>query len=232
VFRIYGCAAATVAMVCLVAGSASAHRVRLDDGLYTTYSGPDDGSQVYMLVCGQLEQTSGCYGSPWLSGFESACALVEGRPSTHDNVVKRTIYVLDRRTTKGDPLQLFVYDRTDTITATYDTVNVTLAQQISLAIPGAPTAKCALAANDRFVYAGSDKDKTAVSIAKDTLAVTKIGGFSPPEHVRTITADTRGYVVVAFDDGNVEFDPNGNEIGGGGGREVIGNTRNSVRPNE
>lgn len=225
-------AAAAAALVCVTAGAASAHRATLDAGLSTLYSGPDDGSAVDMMVCGQLQQGGGCFAFPQLTGFQSACALVEGTPSQHGDIVKRDIYILDRRTTPGDPLQLFVYQRTDTITPTNDTVSITLANQIALGIRGAPKAKCWLAANDTFLYAASSRDRPAVSIAKDTLAVTKIGKFSPAEHVKAITADDRGYVTLTFETASFEFDPTGKEFGFGGGHEVIANTRNSIRPNQ
>ena len=230
--RICTWAAVAAALVCGTAGSASAHRATLDAGLSTLYSGPDDSSAVDIMVCGQLQQGGGCFAFTQLTGFQSACALVEGTPSQHGDVVTRDIYILDRRTTAGDPLQLFVYTRTDTISATSDTVSITLVNQISLGIRGAPKAKCWLAANDNFLYAASNRDRPAVAIAKGTLAVTTVGKFSPAEHVRAITADDRGYVTVAFDTASFEFDQSGAQISFGGDHQVLANTHNSIRPNE
>lgn len=219
---------AGAAAACLLAAvPAAAHKVALDAGLYTLYSGPADGTSLNLLICGSLPQSSGCYGSAQLNAFEAACAVLEGKPKTKDNVVTRAIYVLDRRASEGSPVRLVVYTRTDTISESSDQVQIVLKQQVDLALVGGPKAKCEMAANDSFLYAGTNKTTNAVSIDAKTLASAPLGGFSPPEHVRAITADDRGYVTVSFDDGFYTFAPDGTAEAGGGGAYKMANTRNA-----
>jgi hypothetical protein len=223
-------AAAASLSVCLAASPACAHRTALDDGLYSLYDAPSDGSEVDLLVCGRVGENDGCYKNVRFVDAESACAVIEGAPSEEGNVVTRAIYILDRRAANGDPLQLFVYDRTDTIADNYDTVRVTMRAQIPLHLKGSPKGACMLAANDRFLYAGSSRDKAAVSIAKDTLVVAKIHPESLAKDLTEITADDRGYVAVCFGEyGCSIFSPDGSHVGESS-PSVMATTRNSFKP--
>jgi hypothetical protein len=143
-------------------------------------------------VCGRLPNTFGCYGGGNLTSFESGCAVLEGAPHTKGNVVTRGIYVLDRRVSDSDPVTLFVYTRTDTITDSFDTVFVGLERQVPLGITGGKHAKCRMAGNHSFVYAGTDLIEFAVSVNKSDFTVTQVGGAN----TTSITADQRGYVAV------------------------------------
>src|SRR5436190_23426401 len=158
----------------LLANTASAHKVALDAGLYTLYSGPADGSHIDFDVCGQLVGSGGCYGGGILDNFESACSVLEGRPKTNENVVTRAIYILDRHLTKRASATLYVYTRTDTITDTLDQVQVTLTTQVAVGITAGQNAKRMMAANDRFLYIGTNKDPVAVSVDKKSFGLVSI----------------------------------------------------------
>jgi len=212
-------------------GSASAHKTHLDDGLFTTYSVGGGGTSVSFSVCGSLAQSEGCYGGGTLSPFESACAVLERAPKYKTNVVTRDIYVLDRRTSAADPALLYVYRRTDTITDTFDTIQVALKKTVSLQTTGGSSAHCSLAANDPLVYVGTDASTTAVSVDKKTFAVTILPGFSPPSTVTSITADDRGYIALHYGNGFYLFGPDGSLREDGGGAADLVNTRNGWKPN-
>jgi hypothetical protein len=112
------------AAVALAGSTTWAASDALDAGLYASYQARADGKFISFSVCGRLPNTFGCYGGGNLTSFESGCAVLEGAPHTKGNVVTRAIYVLDRRVSDSDPVTLFVYTRTDTITDSLDTVFV------------------------------------------------------------------------------------------------------------
>ena len=53
-----------------------------------------------------------------------------------------------------------------------------------------------MAANDGFIFVGTDASPNAVKVNKLTYSLTKLGGFSPPLPVTAITANDYGYVTV------------------------------------
>ena len=138
--RNFGLASGTV-MLAVVAASAPASAQKLDVGLFTTYSG--GGTSISYVVCGSLPQSSGCYGSGTLSPFEQACAVLEGKAKQKNNVVTRAIYVLDRRTSPSAAITLSVYTRTDTISASSDSIQVSLTKQVSLGLKTVAPARTA-----------------------------------------------------------------------------------------
>lgn len=185
-----------------------------------------------MLVCGSLPGSEGCYGSGTMSPFESACAVLEGKPKykpiDSGEVVTRPIYVLDRRSSKTAAAILYIYTRTDTITQdTYDSVSLVLDTQISPSFNGGGlNAKCSMAANDIAVYAGTDKGG-ASTVDKKTLSVNTLAG---PGLV-SITADERGFVAVNTTCCNAIFSPQGGGVQSGGGNWDMINDRNAWKPN-
>jgi hypothetical protein len=224
-------AAASCLLLAGFTGSASAHKTHLDDGLFTTYSMGGNGSSISFSVCGSLAQSEGCYGGGTLSPFEAACAVLESAPKYKLNVVTREIYVLDKRTSASDPALLYVYKRNDTITDTFDTIQVSPKKKISLQTTGGSAAHCSLAANDPLVYVGTDASTTAVSVDKKSFAVTVLPGFSPATTVSSITADDRGYIALHYGNGFYLFGPNGALQEDGGGAADLVNTRNGWKPN-
>jgi len=207
-----------------------AKKQSLDAGLYTNYSA--GATRVGFIVCGALEFTNGCYGSGSLSPpFEQACAVLEGTSKQQDHVVTRQIYVLDKRTSSSAPIMLYVYTRTDTITqGSYDNIQVSLTKQIPLGLTGGTQSSCAMAANNAFVYAATSADTVAAAIDKNAYTVSAVGGFSPPAHIVSITADERGYVSIHFDEGYYTFGPDGSGAGDGGGAADMVGTRNAWKP--
>lgn len=201
-----------------------------DSTLYTTYSLYSSSGQttVSWSVCGSTTQTEGCYASGQLGPFTAVGALLEGNPSTKANVVTRAIYVVD---SGSADVKLYVYKKTDSVSSEYDTVTVTLTHTVSLPLTGSSTATCSMAANNNYLFIGTDLSPQGVEVKKSTLAVTTLGGFSPPLNVVSITSDAYGYVTVTQANGSGEsgfylFGPTGGgEEDGGGTSFVLGTTQ-------
>lgn len=219
--------ATAAVLLCAWSGAAEAKRVALDAGLYATYAASP--TEVDFSVCGHLQQGSGCFGGDFLQPpFEQACAVLEGTPKQKDNVIKRAIYVLDKRTSNSDPVTLYVYVRTDTITATLDTVNVKFKAKIPMSgVTGGSNSKCFMAASDTLLYAGTDASQQAGVVDKAALTVSLL---SISGTLVSITSDERGYIAVDFGGGTDVFDPQGVKESVSGSRADMVSTRNAWRP--
>jgi hypothetical protein len=154
---------------------------------------------------------------------------VEGSSKTKGDVVTRDVYILDRRSSKTAPIILYVYKRTDTITSSYDSVQVSLLKTVPLGLLGGPGSQCLMAANDSYVYVGTTVNTNAVSVSKTDFTIGSLGGFSPPENLKSITADDRGYVSIEFDGGFYLVGPNGGGEEDGGGSAEEANTHNGLK---
>jgi hypothetical protein len=159
-----------------------------------------------------------------LGPFGYAGALIEGNPSTSGSTVTRAIYIVDIGSgTSGNGVTLYVYKKSDTVSASSDTITVTLLKSVSLPLVGGSTALCSMAANNGFLFIGTDQSPQGVRVQKNNLSITQIGGFSPPINVTSITTDKYGYVTVTFggfvsgENGFYTFGPNGQGVGDGGG---------------
>ena len=197
-----------------------------DANLYTSYFFGSGYQNVYWVVCGSTADTEGCYDSGSLGPFGEAGALIEGNPSVNfsTGTVTRFVYVVDSAVGGGAGVALNVYKKTDVVTATFDTTTVTLIKTLSLPLTGGTSAICSMAANNGYLFIGTNQTPFAVRVQKNNLAVTQIGGFSPPINVTSITSDKYGFVAITFgsptgggESGNIEFGPNGQSVGDGGG---------------
>jgi hypothetical protein len=205
-----------------------------DSTLFTTYDLSPGYQSVGWLVCGSTQQTSGCYAGGSLGPFVGVGALMEGNPVVNGNSVTRAIYVVDSGS--ANSVKLYVYKKTDTVTPQTDTVTVTLNKTADLSplLVGGAAVSCSMAANNGFLFIGTDQSPQAVEVNKRTLSVAAVGGFSPPLNVTAITADKYGYVTVTqgnfFNGGNgfYVFGPDGFAKEDGGGAEFMLNTVNAV----
>jgi hypothetical protein len=199
-------------------------------GLYTTYTlGGDTGSYT---VCGRIGKSQGCFATgSFPQRFEEGCAMLEGTAKTKGDVITRMIYILDKRSADNTPVQLLVFRRTDTVSNDDVTVQLQLIEQVSLGITGGSQAQCSMAANAKYVYAGTNVDTNAVSVDKSSYAVVPIGQFVPPATLTSITAEDRGYVSLQFTAGFYLYDPTGNLEGSGGGDAAEVGTTNAWVPN-
>lgn len=213
---------AASALLLLGGVNASPAAAAPDDGLFATYTGSTNS--VNFTVCGSVPGSSGCYGAGGMSPFDNACAVLEGAPDIAGNVVTRAVYILDKRSTKTAIANLYVYERIITINAPYASIQTKFIKQVPLGIPGGAGAKCSLAGNVNFVYAGTS-DGGAVSVGKKGLAVTPMG--SGP--LVDITSDTRGYISLNFSGSFNLVNPHGQSEQVGGGNVEMISTRNALK---
>ena len=198
-----------------------------DSTLYTSYILGTGYQTVSWFVCGSTQESEGCFASGSLGPFGQAGAMIEGNPSVNGNVVTRAIYVVDSAAgTSGTGVKLSIYKKTDTVTSSTDTVSVTLVRTATLPLIGGATALCSLGANNGFLFIGTDQSPNVVRVQKSNLVMTQFGGFSPPLNVSAVTTDKYGYVAVTYGgfgttDANIEFGPDGQEVGDGGGAWVM-----------
>lgn len=190
-----------------------------DLDLYTTYSGTY--AALDWLVCGSTSQSSGCYGSGSLGPFVAIGAMLEGTPVVNGNVVTRAIYIVD---SGADPVVLYVYTKTDTVTATFDTVSVKLTNTINLSLTGGTNVSASMAANSRFLFIGTDEGDTPVRVTKSNLHVQRLTDFSGA--TLSITSDQYGYVSVEQVGAFTVYGPNGTlQEDGGGDQFMLGTTQ-------
>jgi hypothetical protein len=210
----------------------------IDATLYTKYNPNRAHTSVGWTVCGSLPGSSGCYGSGSLGPYGMVGGVMEGEPTTdvNQNTVTRAIYVLDIATgPNGNGVVLYVYTKVDAITTDSDTVTVTLSQTISLPLVSGTLGYPAMAANNQFLFIGTQRSPYAVQIDKQTFSVTQLGGFNPPINVYGITADEYGYVTVSFGAFNtrgtafIVVGPDGSAEETGNGSQVMLNTNQAVK---
>ena len=227
----------TIPFVLCVLFGTTAYAAPIDSTLYTSYFFGTSYQNLTLVVCGTTAQTVGCYGSAALGPFGKVGAMVEGNPSQNlkTNTVTRRIYIVDKASgSAGTGVTLYVYKKTDTITATDDTVAVTLTNTVQLPLTGGANAVCSMAANNGYLFIGTDRSPQAVRVQKSNLSSQLIGGFSPPVNVTSITSNKYGYVTVTFggfitgEDGFYTFGPNGQSAGDGGGAWFMLNTDAAV----
>ena len=208
-----------------------------DASLFTTYSVDSALQNANWILCGATSQTSGCYASGTLGPFGHIGAMLERGPWVSGETVTRMIYVLDVESGSAhDGVSLFVYTKRDVVSATDDTVTVTLSRTISLPLVGGSGVRASMAANNSYLYVGTNKSMQAVSVRPGTWTVTPIGGFSPPIPVASISSDSYGYITVTFGapggtfGGFYVYGPTGAGEEDGGGAEFMLNTTNAVTP--
>lgn len=194
-----------------------------DSTLYTTYSGTY--VELQWEVCGSTAQSSGCYGSGSLGPFTTIGAMLEGNPSVNGNVVTRAIYIVDAG---ANPMVLYVYTKTDTVTATSDVVSVTLSHTITLPLLGGTDVSAFMAANNSFLFIGSDfigtGENMPVRIRKSDLHVARLDEFVGG--TVAITSDQYGYVTVEQPGFFTVYGPNGEpKEDGGGDQFTLGTTQ-------
>jgi len=220
--------AIAVAIACSYAGMAEAKKSSPDQTLWSQYS-PDGppGTGYDLDVCGQVGNTSGCYGGGTMLGFDHACAIIEGSAKTKGSVMTRDVYVLDERSNKNDPGILYVYERKDTFGTNSDTIELNLKMQVTLDLHSGSKGKCFMAASDATIFAGTSASTQLNEIDKKALTATSFNvGL-----MTSITADDRGNI--AIDDANgFGIIPYWNSSAGqgGGGEGYLSNTRNAWVP--
>lgn len=195
-------------------------------GLYTGYSFATGNTSVSLVVCGAVDGSSGCYGSAVLGPFGHVGAIIEGKPKPpRGETHVRDLYVVDDAAGQGTDVTLDVYQETITAEPPFATISVTQTNTIALPLKGGTGAKTYMAADNVYLFIGTDQSPFAVELNKYNLTFGEIGGFSPPGNVSAITADDNGYVIVTFgNEGFYAYGPSGGLEEDGGGPEYALNS--------
>lgn len=163
--------------------------------------------------------------------------MIEGNPtqSVKKGTVTRYIYVVDVAAGSGaNEVVLYIYKKVDTITASDDSVSVTLFKTVTLPLTGGAATVAYMAANPTFLFIGTNQDQSAVEVTKKTLALAQVGAFSGI-NVSAITTDAYGYTTVTWGsasgpNGFLVLAPNGNGEEDGGGSSFMLNTFHATVP--
>jgi hypothetical protein len=206
-----------------------------DSTLYTTYSFNSGYTEIYLSVCGSTQESEGCYGGGALGPFSQAGAIVEGNPSVDPTTgtVTRDIYVVDQAANGGAGVVLYDYVKTDVVGPSFDRVTVSLKNSTSLSLTGGSTAKTFLAADNNYLFIGTNQSSFALKVQKSDLTSEQVGGFYPPVNVSSINSDAYGYITVTFGDtpgssGFYVFNPDGSNAEDGGGADYMISTSNGL----
>ena len=203
-----------------------------DINLYTTYSFGNPVS-ITWVVCGRTTESEGCYDSGSMGPFGHAGAIIEGNEVVNNNTVTRNVYVVDDAAGSGAGVTLYVYQKTDAVTSSFDTTTITLTNTVALPLTGGANVTTYMAANAGYLFIGTNLSQGAVEVQKAGLSIGTIGGFSPPMNVSAITANKYGYVTVNFGgaggaSGFYAFGPNGGSVEDGGGNDNVVDTMNAI----
>ncbi|MGA2390549.1 MAG: hypothetical protein ABSF97_16400 [Candidatus Sulfotelmatobacter sp.] len=225
--------------VCLsafVPARAQTPSAALDATLFTNYEVLPAAESIIWFVCGSLPDSDGCYGTGSLGPFGYVGALMEGNPSTKGDTITRAIYVLDIGAGSNKTgVILYVYDKKDTVVGANDSVTITLSKTVNLSLTGGSGALISMAANNKFLYIGTNKGGLAIQIQKNNFEQTEIVDQGSGNGIVTaITVDKYGFVIVNWGDSDGEstlnsvYNPDGEIVQAGGGGEFLLNTTQAL----
>jgi hypothetical protein len=225
-----------LAMLFVLIGAAPLHAAAIDSTLYTYYSIGTDPTLIYLSVCGSLPDSEGCYGSASLGPFGQVGSMIEGSPKQNikAGTVTRYLYVVDvAYGSGGDGVALYVYKKVDTITATSDSITVTLYKTVNLtSLTGGTTATAFLAANTNFLFIGTNQNGNVVRVTKTGLAVSIVTETS--QVLSSITANDYGYISLLWGPAQyAQFEiigPNGEEESDGAPGSFVQSTIQGAVP--
>lgn len=207
----------------------------LDSKLYVTYTIWNSYTNLDWVECGSTTESEGCYDSGRLGPFGKIGAIIEDNESTNYNTgtVTQNLYIVDQATGGGTGVTLYVYQKTDVITQSFDQTSIVLTNTIPLSLTGGIDATTYMAGNENFLFIGTNKSTYALEFQKSNFVSGMVGGFSPPENVSSITTNRYGYVTVTFGNSNASsgfytFDPSGHLAEDGGGDDFMLNTTNGL----
>jgi len=227
----------TILAVALLGATLPLHAA-IDSTLFTNYTLNSPHTSIEWVVCGSLPGSDGCYGAGSLGPFGRVGAMIEGNPSINlaKGTVTRYIYVLDVAAgAAADLVALSIYKKVDTIVGSSDSITVTAFKTVVLPLTGGASTEASMAANNLFVYIGTNQDPSAVQLKKSNFAITQFSVISGSPTVSSITANKYGFVTVTWgsSDGTSGFevlDPTGRPQEDGGGAPFMMNTMQATLP--
>ena len=203
----------------------------LDSGLFTTYTTDTGKTTLNWVVCGSIGSGSDCYSFGTLGPFVQIGSILETARvyDVREGTVTRSLYVIDQAFgSSQNGVALYVYQRVDTIAASYEHTVFTLKKTISLPLVGGSQAVVYAAANNGYLVVGTNNSPTQVKVNKHTLAVTPLTLLS--EIPTSISTDGYGYVVLTSVDSFGVLGPDGNLQEDGGGSDFTINDLQGTQP--
>jgi hypothetical protein len=190
----------------------------IDSGLFTTYTTDTAKTTLSWVVCGSIGKGDGCYSAGQLGPFGQIGSIVESARvyDVREGTVTRFLYVVDQAYGSGqNGVELYAYQRVDTIASEYDHTTFTLKKTISLPLVGGSQGVVFLAANKGYLVIGTSNSTVPVEVNKRTHVITPLTIIS--QTPISITADNYGYVTVTSADAFFVVGPDGagREDGGG-----------------
>lgn len=206
-----------------------------DAGLYTGITLDGAYKNVQWVTCGAVKLASGCFDGGNLGPFGRVGAMIQGVAGISGNTVTHAIYVGDVASgTSGKDVALYRYLKTDVITDSSDTITVSLTRTITLPLVGGAKAHSFMAANNGFLFIGTDQGSSVARVQKGPLTVVPVG-FPQAYNVSAITADDAGFISVAyggfaqqFHSDFISFGPDGEGLEQGGQATVVLNSKTAV----
>ena len=209
--------------------------------LITTYK---VGTDISWSTCGLVYNTKGCFSAGSITGLSRPCAILAGVTEQVSTATSQYIYILESGVQPGEAATLKVYSKVELVNETVsppgtpppaspETTTIKLLKSIRVPLTGGPDASCFMAANDGFVFLGTNQNDHVVRVAKENLAVSAFRQLEPDLAVSQITADGLGYIVVSFRKGrkiaSYTFDSNGKRFESASGTLFVTNDSNAVR---
>lgn len=226
----------TLVALAMLIGAVPLHAAAIDSTLYTYYNIGTDPNLIYLTVCGSLPDSEGCYAATSVGPFGRVGSMIEGPPKQNvkAGTVTRYIYIVDvAYGSGGDGVELYVYKKVDTITASSDSVTVTLYKTISLTpLAGGNAAAAFLAANTKFLLVGTNQNGSVVRVTKSNLDVGLIAQSN--QALSSITANDYGYISAVWGTGEYAefeiFGPDGEEESSGAPASFVQGTIQGAVP--
>ncbi len=220
-----------IGLLTLLASTPGRSSTPVDENLYTTYTVGDNSQSIGYVVCGSTEEAFGCFASGSIEPFGRVGAFIQGKASPSGDVVTREIYVIDVESgTDRNGVTLSEWKKTDTVSASSDSVELTFIRSVSLPLTGGHKANCYLVGTNSFLYVGTDQGAIAVQVRKSNLELNPIGGVGG-NSISGITVTDEDYVAISYGGPNElgasfqSFDPAGSLSAVGGGYSVFLNSR-------
>jgi len=164
--------------------------------VYTTYS----VDSPYTIAAATCDSTGHCIGYGRLHGLNGACSLLEGPATTHGDITRQQLYVLQTGSDAIPVVALKIYNKTVSTRPSIEYLRISLIRTIPLpSFQGGSNLTCAMAANPTSLFLGIVGAGHAMQLDRKTFTGHTFGAdqYLRP-HFSSMVADATGYVSVYF----------------------------------
>jgi len=167
--------------------------------VYTSYS----IDSRYTIAAATCDSTGRCIGYGRLHGLNGPCSLLEGPATTHGDITRQQLYVLQTGSDSIPVVALKIYDKTVSTRPDDEYLRISLIRTIPLpSFRGGSKLTCAMAGNPTSLFLGVVGAGHAIQFDRKTLTGHTFG--ADPylrSHFTSMVADQTGYVSVYFGGG-------------------------------